>query len=86
VNYSDSTPDVTLEYDRLGRPTEVTDATGSREFAYEDGGDLGIDTETLDGLLDKTLDWDRDAQGRRSLFVPLARAIPRHVAFTPPQP
>jgi len=30
----------------------LIDATGSREFAYEDGGDLGIDSETLDGLLD----------------------------------
>ncbi|MFO0838802.1 MAG: RHS repeat-associated core domain-containing protein [Phycisphaerae bacterium] len=35
VNYSDSTPDVTRTYDRLGRLASVDDAVGHREFTFD---------------------------------------------------
>lgn len=37
VDYSDSTPDVSYVHDRLGRLTSVTDAIGTRTFAYVSG-------------------------------------------------
>ncbi|WP_431983262.1 DUF6531 domain-containing protein [Streptomyces qinglanensis] len=37
VDYSDDTPDTLLTYDELGRPTKVTDATGTRALTYDDG-------------------------------------------------
>ena len=48
VDYEDpNTPDIAYTYDRLGRIAAVTDATGSRSFAY-DPDTLQLDTETLD--------------------------------------
>ncbi len=46
VDYSDSTPDVVTTYDRLGRQATITDATGTRTFAY-DSSKLRLSTETL---------------------------------------
>ena len=46
VDYSDATPDVTFTYTRLGQQATVTDATGSRTFAYTTT--LELDTEALD--------------------------------------
>ncbi|MBL9191583.1 MAG: RHS repeat-associated core domain-containing protein [Opitutaceae bacterium] len=46
VNYSDSTPDVTSTYDRLGRVATVTDVSGTRTFAYN-ATTLQPTTETL---------------------------------------
>ena len=34
INYSDSTPDVTFTYNRLGQQATVVDAAGTRTFAY----------------------------------------------------
>jgi YD repeat-containing protein len=35
IDYSDSTPDITFSYDRLGRQVTVTDAQGVRTFGYD---------------------------------------------------
>jgi len=48
IDYSDATPDITFAYDRLGRQTQITDAAGSRSFAYNAA--LQLDTETITGL------------------------------------
>jgi len=45
VDYADSTPDITYALDRAGRLETVTDATGSRTFAYRD--DLQTESETI---------------------------------------
>lgn len=36
IDYSDSTPDVTLQLDRVGRIVQATDATGTRILGYAD--------------------------------------------------
>jgi hypothetical protein len=46
IDYSDTTPDVTISYDRLGRKHQVTDAAGTRTFAY-DASSLALTTETF---------------------------------------
>lgn len=35
VDYSDSTPDVSYAYDRMGRPATITDALGTRTHVYD---------------------------------------------------
>jgi|GEM_PF-1435182 len=48
VNYEAiDTADITYTYDRLGRQSSITDATGTRNFAYNSS-TLQLDTETLD--------------------------------------
>ena len=49
VDYSDSTPDVTYTYNRLGQQKTVADAVGTRTFAYNAA--LQPDTETISGSL-----------------------------------
>jgi hypothetical protein len=46
IDYSDTTPGVTISYDRLGRKYQVTDAAGTRTFAY-DASSLALATETF---------------------------------------
>jgi len=46
VDYNDTTPDVAITHDRLGRPATITDATGTRTFTY-DSSKLRLATETL---------------------------------------
>ncbi len=53
IEYSDATPEITFVYDRLGRQTIISDAVGSRTFAYNDA--LQLESETITGLYDKTL-------------------------------
>ncbi|TVM02156.1 MAG: hypothetical protein CV087_09950, partial [Candidatus Brocadia sp. WS118] len=53
VNYSDSTPDVTFTYDRLGRSKTVADGLGSRTFAYNAA--LQPLSETISGLYSATI-------------------------------
>lgn len=36
VDYSDNTPDVTIDYDALGRRSSVTDGTGTWGYTYDD--------------------------------------------------
>ena len=53
IDYSDATPDITFTYDRLGRQQTITDAVGTRTFAYN--AQLQLETETITGLYDRTI-------------------------------
>ncbi len=64
VNYSDSTPDVTFTYNRLGQQLTVSDAVGSRTFAYNDK--LQLTGETIAGIYNRTLTQGYDALGRNN--------------------
>jgi RHS repeat-associated protein len=50
TDYSDATPDVTLTYDRQGRPATITDGSGTRMLVYHASGQLQDETYTA-GLL-----------------------------------
>ncbi len=47
VDYSDSTPDLTFTYNRLGQQSTVSDVTGTRTFTYNLGGTLELQNEIL---------------------------------------
>ncbi|MGN0847406.1 MAG: hypothetical protein ACI4RA_08505, partial [Kiritimatiellia bacterium] len=53
VDYSDSTPDIAYAYNRAGKLSQVTDAAGTRTFAYNNT--LDEISETITGLYSKTL-------------------------------
>ncbi len=53
INYSDSTPAIGFTYDRLGRQHTITDALGSRIFAYNTN--LQLESESITGLMNKTI-------------------------------
>ena len=64
TDYSDSTPDVNLVRDRLGRVTSMTDASGTTGYAYR-ASDLQLERETHSGgVLNKTLARGYDSLGR----------------------
>lgn len=46
VDYSDTTPDVSMTHDRLGRQVTITDATGTRTFTH-DAASLRLQSESL---------------------------------------
>jgi len=48
IDYSDDTTDIGFIYDRLGRQKTVSDAVGTRDYAYTDT--LQLYTETITGL------------------------------------
>jgi len=50
VDYSDSTPDVSYTYDRLGRKTQVTDGAGTHDFTYNSAGQLLTESFPLAGV------------------------------------
>jgi RHS repeat-associated protein len=62
VDYSDSTPDVTYAYDRLGRVVSAISAVSTNLFAY-DG--LNLATETQNGV---TINRTTDNLGRQAGF------------------
>ncbi|HEY5894206.1 MAG TPA: RHS repeat-associated core domain-containing protein [Chthoniobacterales bacterium] len=66
VDYSDSTPDVNYAHDRLGRTASVSDATGTRTFAYRPS-DLQIVGETIPAF-DRVLTRKYDGLGRDAGF------------------
>ncbi len=70
IDYSDSTPDVTFTYTRLGQHCTVTDVIGIREFAYS-ATTLDLTSETLPpGFYgDKVLTRTHDALGRDTGFL-----------------
>ncbi len=67
IDYSDTTPDITFAYDRLGRQKGVSDAMGNRTFAYNEF--LALESETTTGLVNKTLTRTYDGKGRSSGFA-----------------
>ncbi len=61
-DYSDDTPDITYQYDNLGRQTQATDAVGTTTFTYNAYGELT--TESISGLYSKTQIHYFDSYGR----------------------
>ena len=53
VDYADNTPDITYTYNRFGKLATVTDAVGTRTFAYNDTFDLI--SETINGIYNKVI-------------------------------
>ncbi len=53
IDYSDTTPDITITYDRLGRPLTVADAVGTRIFTYN--AQLALQKEAINGIYTKEL-------------------------------
>lgn len=53
IDYSDTTQDVEFTYDRLGRQKTITDAVGTRTFAYNDA--MQLESEIITGLYNKTI-------------------------------
>ena len=66
TTYSDSTPAVTNNLDRLGRVTNVVDGTGSRLLVYNDAGRLTTDTTAAGTLAGLSLSNNYDALLRRT--------------------
>jgi RHS repeat-associated protein len=53
IGYSDGTPQVTMSYDRAGRPRYITDAAGAHTLAYNQAGEFqseAISGGALDGV------------------------------------
>ncbi len=64
--YSDSTSDISLDYDRLGRNKAVSDAQGTRTFDY-DPDTLTLSSETIiSGGTTNVITRSYDSQGRAS--------------------
>ncbi|HEX2855460.1 MAG TPA: hypothetical protein VHO24_19650, partial [Opitutaceae bacterium] len=51
IDYSDSTPDLTYTYNRLGQTATIADVTGTRTFAYSTA-NTTLTSETLPGYFD----------------------------------
>ena len=64
TTYSDNTPAVTYAYNHLGQPTQITDASGTRTFRYNQYGEL--ESEQIAGLVESIVTLNRDAWGRSS--------------------
>jgi RHS repeat-associated protein len=76
IDYSDETPDISFTHDRLGRHVAITDAAGSRTFAYNEN--LQLTSETLSGLINRTLARTYDAFGRDAGFTAGPGSGPGH--------
>jgi len=66
MDYSDATPDVTLAFDRAGRPKSMTDAAGTRTMGYNASGPLEDEVYTTGALNGITIDRSFDSMGRLS--------------------
>ena len=65
IDYSDSTPDVTYAYDRLGRRTNTVDGAGTHILSYELDGRLLTETNTAGILAGLAITNGYDALNRR---------------------
>jgi RHS repeat-associated protein len=70
ITYSDSTPDVTYTYDRMGNIATVDDVTGLRTFTYDLANGLELTREALNSTYygGRRLDWEVDSLGRLDKF------------------
>ena len=66
VNYSDDTPGLSFDYDRLGRKKTVSDAIGTRVFLYNDS--LQLISEAIGNDPAATINRGYDSLGRNSGF------------------
>ena len=62
IEYSDTTPDITFVYNRLGKKQSVIDGFGSRTFTY-DPDTLNLVTETLSGLYNDVIQQHYETTG-----------------------
>ena len=62
TDYSDATPDIAFEYDRLGRQISVTDGSGQRNFTYNEK--LQPESEIITGAVQAVITRAYDAMGR----------------------
>jgi YD repeat-containing protein len=49
MTYSDGTPAVTMSYDAAGRPLEIGNAVATDAYAYDDAGQLAVETQSVAG-------------------------------------
>jgi RHS repeat-associated protein len=70
IDYSDDTPDITFTYNRLGRPSSVQDAAGTRTFAYNETFDLT--SEAISGIYNKTLTRTYTANGTKGRVLDMS--------------
>jgi RHS repeat-associated protein len=75
ISYSDATPGQSFAYDHLGNLTQITDAAGTRTFAYNPYGELETDSLAANGIawqvserydgLGRQAGYELSADGRR---------------------
>ncbi|MPM29932.1 hypothetical protein SDC9_76474 [bioreactor metagenome] len=63
VDYSDSTPDISYNYTRLGQLAGVSDAAGNRTFAYSR--QFARTGETITGIYNKVLNYSYETSGAK---------------------
>ena len=71
TTYSDGTPAVTMSYDAAGRPLEIGNAVATDAYAYDDAGQLAVETQSVAGhpAAMRTLTHSHDADGLRTGLV-----------------
>ncbi|MDI1248810.1 MAG: type IV secretion protein Rhs [Lacunisphaera sp.] len=74
IDYSDTTPDVAMTYDRAGRPKTTTDASGVRTLSYHVSGQLE-DESYSSGLL-SSLGVDRSFDAMHRLSAVSVTSVP----------
>ena len=62
IDYSDTTPDISMTYDRMGRIKNVTDASGTRTNTYD--ANLRLASSTVPHILNNKLEYTYDSLGR----------------------
>jgi len=79
VTYSDSTPALGFTYNRLGQQKTVTDAVGTRTFAYND--QFKLTSEQITGIYNKTLTRNYAAGGVLGRYTGLNIGTEYNVAY-----
>ena len=81
MTYSDATPAVTMSYDAAGRPLEIGNAVATDAYAYDDAGQLAVETQSVAGhpAAMRTLTHSHDADGLRTGLLKGRAAEPRSV-------
>ena len=71
MTYSDGTPAVTMSYDAAGRPLAIGNAVATDAYAYDDAGQLAVETQSVAGhpAAMRTLTHSHDADGLRTGLV-----------------
>ncbi len=86
MTYSDGTPAVTMSYDAAGRPLEIGNAVATDAYAYDDAGQLAVETQSVAGhpAAMRTLTHSHDAISGDPLKT-LARMTARDLLSRRPQ-
>ncbi len=67
VDYSDDTPDISYTYNRVGQQKTVTDAVGTRTFAYNDK--MQLTSESINGIYTKVIERSYSTTGYKGRYV-----------------